>query len=153
MSERRACTIVAADRKMIRYRSGRPPDTELRARLRDLANQRRRFGYRRLFILLRDQGQDISVTELCRECPHLGETLAEEIALYKRFEPPDSAQARRPEPPVKDFAGLRYQPVRYHAQGGLGVVFVARDTEVGRYAATLLAPHRAAPAVPGAVPA
>ena len=37
MSERRACTIVAADRKMIRYRSRRPPDIELRARLRDLA--------------------------------------------------------------------------------------------------------------------
>jgi hypothetical protein len=35
MSERRACTI--ADRKMIRYCSRRPADTELRARLRDLA--------------------------------------------------------------------------------------------------------------------
>ena len=34
MSERRACTIIAADRKMIRYRSRRPPDTELC----DLAN-------------------------------------------------------------------------------------------------------------------
>ena len=56
MSERRACTIVAADRKMIRYHSCRPPDIELRTRLRDLANQRRRFGYRRLFILLREQG-------------------------------------------------------------------------------------------------
>jgi len=55
MSERRACTLVAADRKMIRYRSRRPPDLELRARLRDLANQRRRFGYRRLFILLRER--------------------------------------------------------------------------------------------------
>jgi putative transposase len=50
MSERRACTIIAADRKMIRYCSRRPADTELRARLRDLANERRRFGYR-LFIL------------------------------------------------------------------------------------------------------
>ena len=50
MSERRACTITAADRTMIRYRSRRPADTELRARLRDLANERRRFGYRRLFI-------------------------------------------------------------------------------------------------------
>lgn len=57
MSERRACTLVAADRKMIRYRSRRPPDIELRSRLRDLANQRRRFGYRRLFILLREQGE------------------------------------------------------------------------------------------------
>jgi len=41
---------------MIRYRSRPPSDVELRARLRDLANQRRRFGYRRLFILLREGG-------------------------------------------------------------------------------------------------
>ena len=66
MSERRACTIVAADRKMIRYGSGRPPDTELRARLRDLANQRRRFGYRRLFILLRDQGEPSGLNRIYR---------------------------------------------------------------------------------------
>jgi hypothetical protein len=31
MSERRACTLIAADRTMIRYRSRRPPETELRA--------------------------------------------------------------------------------------------------------------------------
>ena len=66
MSERRACTIVAADRKMIRYRSRRPPDMELRARLRDLANQRRRFGYRRLFILLRDQGEPSGINRIYR---------------------------------------------------------------------------------------
>ena len=35
MSERRACTLIAADRTMIRYHSRRPPDTELRARLRE----------------------------------------------------------------------------------------------------------------------
>lgn len=34
MSERRACSVVAADRKMIRYRSCRPPEAALRARLR-----------------------------------------------------------------------------------------------------------------------
>ena len=45
LSERRACSIVGADRKMVRYRSRRPPDTKLRARLRELANERRRFGY------------------------------------------------------------------------------------------------------------
>jgi putative transposase len=45
MSERRACSHVAADHKMIPYRSCRPPDTELHTRLRDLANQRRTFGY------------------------------------------------------------------------------------------------------------
>jgi len=45
LSERRACSIVGADRKMVRYRSRRPPDGELRARLLDLVNDRRRFGY------------------------------------------------------------------------------------------------------------
>jgi putative transposase len=43
LSERRACSIVGADRTMVRYRSRRPPDNELRARLRELANERRRF--------------------------------------------------------------------------------------------------------------
>jgi putative transposase len=66
MSERRACTLIAADRKMIRYRSRRPPDLELRTRLRDLANQRRRFGYRRLFILLREQGEPSGVNRIYR---------------------------------------------------------------------------------------
>lgn len=42
---------------MVRYRSRRPPETELRTRLRDLANERRRFGYRRLFILLQREGE------------------------------------------------------------------------------------------------
>jgi hypothetical protein len=47
LSERRACSIVGADRTMIRYRSRRPPDTEVRGRLHELASERRRFGYRR----------------------------------------------------------------------------------------------------------
>src|SRR5690606_34384683 len=57
LSERRACRIVSADRTMIRYRPRRPDDSALRDRLRDLANVRRRFGYRRLFILLRREGE------------------------------------------------------------------------------------------------
>ena len=64
LSERRACSIVGADRKIVRYRSRRPPDTELRARLRELANERRRFGYRRLFILLRREGEPSGVNRM-----------------------------------------------------------------------------------------
>ena len=60
MSERRACAIVGADRKSMRYRSRRGDDIELRQRLRDLALQRRRFGYRRLHILLRREGIEIN---------------------------------------------------------------------------------------------
>ena len=66
LSERRACRIVGADRTMIRYRSRRPADTELRARLRDLANERRRFGYRRLFILLRREGEPSGINRIYR---------------------------------------------------------------------------------------
>ncbi|MFC0147434.1 MULTISPECIES: IS3 family transposase [Sphingobium] len=56
MSERRACRVIDADRKSVRYRSKRDNDAELREKLRELANQRRRFGYRRLHILLRREG-------------------------------------------------------------------------------------------------
>ena len=41
----------------LRYRSRRPPETELRERLRSLVAERRRFGYRRLFVLLRRAGE------------------------------------------------------------------------------------------------
>jgi putative transposase len=57
MSERRACSLVASDRSSIRYRSCRPADRALRGRLREIANARRRFGYRRLFVLLRQEGE------------------------------------------------------------------------------------------------
>jgi len=66
LSERRACKIVGADRKMIRYRSCRPADTELRGKLRDLANERRRFGYRRLFVLLRRDGEPSGINRIYR---------------------------------------------------------------------------------------
>jgi transposase InsO family protein len=66
LSERRACSIVGADRKMVRYCSRRPPDMELRARLRELANERRRFGYRRLFVLLRREGELSGINRIHR---------------------------------------------------------------------------------------
>ena len=56
MSERRACSVVGADRTSMRYRSCRADDADLRVRLRELAGERRRFGYRRLHVLLRRDG-------------------------------------------------------------------------------------------------
>ena len=47
-SQRRACTLVGLHPKIYRYTSTRPDDLALRAKLQDLASQRRRFGYRRL---------------------------------------------------------------------------------------------------------
>jgi transposase InsO family protein len=60
VSERRACAMIAVDRSTIRYRSTRPDDGALLARLRELANQRRRFGYRRLHVLLRQEGHIVN---------------------------------------------------------------------------------------------
>ena len=39
MSERRACRVIDADRKSVRYRSTRDDDAGLREKLRELANQ------------------------------------------------------------------------------------------------------------------
>ena len=56
ISERRACSLLGADRSTVRYRSTGPDDGALRARLRSLAAERRRFGYRRLGLLLAREG-------------------------------------------------------------------------------------------------
>lgn len=56
MSERRASRLVGQDRSSLRYRSRRPDDAPLRERLKALAAERRRFGYRRLHVLIRREG-------------------------------------------------------------------------------------------------
>ncbi len=66
VSERRACSTLDADRTSIRYRSIRPDDAAVRARLRELAAIRRRFGYRRLHVLLRREGIMINHKKLRR---------------------------------------------------------------------------------------
>jgi hypothetical protein len=66
LSERRACRIVGAGGKMGRYQARRAPDTELRGRLRELANARWRFGCRRLFVLLRREGEPSGINRICR---------------------------------------------------------------------------------------
>jgi putative transposase len=55
MSERRACRIAGCCRMTVRYQPCRK-DGPLRERLCQLARERRRFGYRRLHVLLRREG-------------------------------------------------------------------------------------------------
>jgi putative transposase len=52
-SQRRACTLLGMAPKVFRYAARRDDDAAIRTRLRALAAERRRFGYRRLHILLR----------------------------------------------------------------------------------------------------
>ena len=52
--------------KTFRYTSRRPDDADIRQRLRALADERRRFGYRRLHILLAREGMRLNHKKLFR---------------------------------------------------------------------------------------
>lgn len=56
VSERRACHATGFLRSSQRYCSRRDPRTEFRIRLKELAANRVRYGYRRLHVLLRREG-------------------------------------------------------------------------------------------------
>ena len=59
-SERQACQLAGMERSSCRYRARRCDDPALRERLRQLAGERRRFGYRRLTVLLRREGWPVN---------------------------------------------------------------------------------------------
>ena len=65
VSQRRACSGLGFSRSTQRYRSCRD-DGALRERLRVLAGDRRRFGYRRLAILLKREGHAVNLKKLYR---------------------------------------------------------------------------------------
>jgi len=65
-SERRGCLVIGADRTAIRYRRRRGDDAAVRGRLRVLAGERRRFGYRRLGLLLAREGVRMNHKKLRR---------------------------------------------------------------------------------------
>ena len=55
-SQRRACVALGVSRSTVRRPPPQDRDAELRRRLRELAEERRRFGVQRLHILLRREG-------------------------------------------------------------------------------------------------
>ena len=69
-SERRACGRMEIVRALVRYQP-RPTrfaagNEKLRIRLRQLAEQRRRWGYRRLHILLEGEGWQVNIKRVYR---------------------------------------------------------------------------------------
>lgn len=66
LSERRACRLAGLDRSTFQYQKQDQGDEALRKRLRELANERRRFGYRRLGILLAREGFVVNHKKLFR---------------------------------------------------------------------------------------
>lgn len=60
VSQRRACRVMRLARSRWQYRSRRPRREALRTRLRELAVARPRWGYKRLHVLLRREGQQVN---------------------------------------------------------------------------------------------
>jgi putative transposase len=65
-SQARACALIGLAAKTYRYQAKRGADEEMRKRLRELASERRRFGYRRLHLLLCREGMTLNRKKLYR---------------------------------------------------------------------------------------
>ena len=66
VSERRAGRAGGLSNSSLRYRSRRPAAEELRRRLRGLAAERPRYGYQRLWALLRREGWAVNHKKVYR---------------------------------------------------------------------------------------
>jgi putative transposase len=91
VSERRACTVVGCALSSQRYRARRPPQEPLRERLRALAHERVRWGYRRLHVLLAREGLQVNHKRVYR-------LYREEGLAVRRRKRKHVAAARRPLP-------------------------------------------------------
>jgi putative transposase len=90
VSERRACGLVQIQRASARYRWRRPRDLRFEQRLRELAAQRVRFGYRRLHVLLQREGWAVNHKRVYRVYREAG------LAVRRRKRKRAAASARVP---------------------------------------------------------
>jgi putative transposase len=65
-SERGACRLIGVDRSAWQYEPLRGQDDAVRVRMREIANERRRFGHRRLAILLKREGKGMNLKKVYR---------------------------------------------------------------------------------------
>lgn len=66
LSQRRACHLAGLPTCSLRYQSCRQDDVIVRGRLKELAQERPRFGYRRLGVLLRREGHQVNLKRVLR---------------------------------------------------------------------------------------
>lgn len=71
ISQRRACKLVDVDTKTVR-RAFTPDCAEIRKAMQEIAGKRRRFGYRRIGVLLERKGMSMNHKKLCRTCREEG---------------------------------------------------------------------------------
>jgi putative transposase len=66
VASRRACSVLSVDRSSMRYRSIRPDDAHIREAMKTVVSERRRFGYRRIHVMLERQGLVMNLKKLRR---------------------------------------------------------------------------------------
>ena len=66
VSERRACQLVCYTRSTLHYRGKRPDDEPIAQRMRELAAERPRWGWRRLKVLFKREGIAIGFDRFLR---------------------------------------------------------------------------------------
>ncbi len=66
LSQRRVCRLVDVDRNTLRYRSRRRDDSGLRARIREIAATKRRYGCPRIYVRLRREGWMVNHKKVAR---------------------------------------------------------------------------------------
>lgn len=66
LSLRRACGLVKLSTSVFRYRKKEKSNVLLSQRIRDIAYQRRRFGYRRIHALLKQEGHYVNIKRVYR---------------------------------------------------------------------------------------
>jgi putative transposase len=97
VSERRACSVLSLPRTSCRYRSVAKDPIVLRQRIRDLAEGRVRYGYRRIHILLRREGFKVSKHRVHRLYREEGLSLRRKrprrhVSAARRVERPEPKQ-------------------------------------------------------------
>ena len=66
VSQRRACNVMQTDRSSVRYQSKRVNDNEQREAIKRISKERRRFGYRRINVMLQREGIHMNHKKLRR---------------------------------------------------------------------------------------
>lgn len=66
VSIRRACGVIRARRSTYHYRGCRADQAALKTRIREIAETRLRYGYRRIHVLLRREGWDVNKKRIYR---------------------------------------------------------------------------------------
>ena len=116
VGERRSCRVLCVARATYRYRSHLDPRTELRMRIREIAQARVRYGYRKIRALLNREGWNVGKYLVCRLYKEEGMTL-------KRMRPQRKRKA------------IKHREERFQATGpdqAWSIDFVADQLQDGR---------------------